>query len=238
MSSLSKKVVFSFCIYGTNKKYCQGLVENLKIIKHHYPNYYTYIYFYHDVPDSYLTLYKSFPNVTLRKTDHFTHPNMVERFFVLDEDPSVDIMIVRDADSRIHARDRFCIDKFIESDFSCHTIRDHHLHHSPILGGLWGLKRNALVGIDMRGLYREYKESVKVHSPESQYGHDMYFLRFCIYPKILDSFIVFTFAAYQRIDEKEFLVLLPSDIPDGNFCGQVLDYDENGNEVQQYTFPV
>lgn len=233
------KVVFSFCVYGSSMKYCEGLTQNLRLIQEHYPEYYTYIYYYHNVPTHFIETYSTFRNVELRKhNDTFHHPNMVDRFFVLEDDPSVDIMIVRDSDSRIHARDRFCIDHFIESTtYTSHTVRDHHLHHSPILGGLWGLKREAMNGMNMRSLYQEYKSTVQNHSPAHQYGHDMFFLRFCIYSLVAASMVVYTFASYHRISDLETLVLLPAEVPDGNFCGQVLDYDEDGHEVQQYTFP-
>ena len=37
--------IFSFCIYGTQKRYYyDGLLKNIKIINDNYPNYYIYIY--------------------------------------------------------------------------------------------------------------------------------------------------------------------------------------------------
>lgn len=234
------KIVFSFCIYGDSKKYCQGLTENLKLIQEFYPETFVHVYHYYDVPKEYLQQYTSFAQVVLKKTNNYFLPNMVDRFFVLDEDPSVDVMIVRDADSRIHDRDRFCIDHFLQSDMLCHTIRDHHLHHSPILGGLWGMKRGALQkNVDMREIYAQYKASVELESPMNKYGHDMFFLRYCIYNLVLPSLIVYTFASYLRIHNDEYLLIIPSTgVKDHNFCGQVLEYDEHGNEIKQYTFPV
>lgn len=236
MSSSSPNVVFSFCIYGNQQKYCRGLVENLKLIQKFYPTYGVRIYYHHDVPEEYLETYRQFPNVELRE---MSTPNMVERFFVLEDDENVDVVIIRDADSRIHMRDRYCIDHFISSKFLCHTIRDHHLHHSPIMGGLWGIKRGFLGDATLRQLYTSYiSSSHSFPQSSSQYGHDMFFLRFCVYPRVLSSFVVYTFAEYLRLHVNEYLILMTADIPDGNFCGQVIDYDVTGQEVQQYKFPV
>lgn len=231
------KVVFSFCIYGEKKKYCQGMIENLELIQQYYPEANVYIYYYHDVPSDYIQQYQSYSNVSLRTTPNFQRPNMVDRFFVLEDDPSVDVVLIRDSDSRIHARDRSCINHFLESAFLCHTVRDHHLHHSPILGGLWGMKQGAL-DVDMRQLYEEYISHVQTQSPIHEYGHDMFFLRYCVYPRVVKSMVVYTFGEYLRLNPHETLILLPSMIMDGNFCGQVIDYDAQGHEVQQYTFPV
>ena len=231
------KIVFSFCIYGTQKKYCQGLVENLKMMEEHFPSALAYVYCYHDVPDEYITTYRSFRSVQLRIPERFDKPNMVERFFVLDEDPSVDVVIVRDCDSRLHTRDRVCILHFLESASLCHTTRDHHLHHSPILGGLWGMKRGCM-SMDMRELYRQYIARGRQVGDMATYGHDMYFLRECVYPLVVDDMLVYTFHQYLRMDPREKLVMMPSDVQDNDFCGQVVDYDEDGQEVKQFTFPV
>lgn len=49
---------------------------------------------------------------------------MMYRFLTLDED-DVELMMVRDADSRIHVRDRYTIHEFVKSDHKAHAIRDH-----------------------------------------------------------------------------------------------------------------
>lgn len=99
------------------------------------------------------------------------------------------------------------------------------------------MKQGAL-DVDMRQLYEEYISHVQTQSPIHEYGHDMFFLRYCVYPRVVKSMVVYTFGEYLRLNPHETLILLPSMIMDGNFCGQVIDYDAQGHEVQQYTFPV
>lgn len=222
------KVAFSFAIYGSLKKYCQGLVENLQLIQEHYPSFYTFIYVYHDVPTEYIEQYQSFPKVCIVKSNDYNRPNMVDRFFVLDQDPTIDVMIVRDADSRIHIRDRYCIDHFIQSSYKCHTIRDHYAHHSPIMGGLWGLKRG-LLNADLQSYYSMYKYLAK--DDTNNYGHDMNFFRAFMYKFLLPSLIVYTFSDRLRIHPSEHLHIIPHPIQNNNFCGQVMIYDGDDNKA-------
>jgi hypothetical protein len=74
---------------------------------------------------------------------------MMYRFLPIDE-PEVELMMVRDADSRIHVRDRWTIHEFIKSQHKAHVIRDHPYHTTPLMGGLWGLKKGL---VDSVGKY-------------------------------------------------------------------------------------
>lgn len=228
------KVAFSFAIYGSLKKYCQGLVENLQLIQQHYPSFYTFVYVYDDVPREYIDIYQSFPNVCIVKSIHYNKPNMVDRFFVLDQDPTVDIMIVRDADSRIHNRDRYCIDHFIESSYKCHTIRDHYAHHSPIMGGLWGLKRGFL-NADLQSYYNMYSYLAK--EDPNNYGHDMNFFRMFMYKFLSPSLIIYSFSHALALHPSENLHIIPNTIQDNDFCGQVIIYDEKDNPIREFSHP-
>ena len=46
--------IFSFCLYGNQKKYCQGLLENIKLINEYYPDFEIWIACGDDVPLKYL----------------------------------------------------------------------------------------------------------------------------------------------------------------------------------------
>ena len=108
--------VFSFCVYGNLKKYCNGLIENLKIIERDYVDFEVWVYHGNDVHIRFLLNIKSqFPKVKLIPILHERTANLtIYRFFPID-DEKVNIMFVRDADSRIHKRDQWCINEFIIS---------------------------------------------------------------------------------------------------------------------------
>lgn len=239
-ASSEKKVVFSFAIYGSQRKYCQGLVENLEMIRDVYPSWYTYIHVYNDVPLHYIETYLSFPNVRLIYPQCSNHPNMVDRFMVLDNDPTVDVMIVRDADSRIHTRDQYCIKHFLaDENVACHTIRDHFLHHSPIMGGLWGLKRGHL-DVPLHMLYQQFLASLSPSERQTNgYGHDMRFLSMRVYPLVVSSLVVYTFTSELRISEPEQLHIIPFPVDEHvDFCGQVIVYDPSTNQpIREHPHP-
>lgn len=73
--------------------------------------------------------------VTLSKVGAIA--GMFWRFLVAD-DVRVDRFIVRDADSRLNARDAFAVLEWIQSGVPIHSVRDHPNHERPMNGGLWG----------------------------------------------------------------------------------------------------
>lgn len=109
---------------------------------------------------------------------------MIERFFAVDE-PEVDVMMVRDADSYVHYRDRWAIHKFLSSPYIAHTIRDHEQHTAPLMGGLWGLRKSA--GLRIRDLYASYIDNVSLGH---RVAHDQNFLMDRIYPQVLGGLLV------------------------------------------------
>jgi hypothetical protein len=108
-------LAFSFCIYnGYNPLYYVGLLENIELIQKHFPEAFIYIYIGNDVPDWYVIELRVRKNVILRFTGETGPRNMIHRFFAIDE-PEVDIMLVRDADSRVHWKDRWAIREFLNT---------------------------------------------------------------------------------------------------------------------------
>ena len=130
--------VFSFCIYNSyNALYYEGLLDNINIIKTHYPEWGIYVYVGNDVPEDFVN---SLSGVIVQYTNEKGPINMLYRFLAIEQ-PGVDLMLVRDADSRVHWKDRWAINEFVNSPYLAHTIRDNPVHCIPMLGGLWGLKR-------------------------------------------------------------------------------------------------
>ena len=62
---------------------------------------------------------------------------MISRFLVLD-DPTVHIAIIRDADSRFSPRELFAVNQWLSSDLMFHSMRDHEYHDVPVMGGMFG----------------------------------------------------------------------------------------------------
>jgi len=208
--------VFSFCLYGGAPKYVKGMFENIKLIQEYYPTWKVYIY-WNSVEELTLTQLRSFSNVVLVPSEYTGNQTMLDRFKPID-DPSVESMFVRDADSRIHERDRWCIDKFMKSPKLFHVVRDHPFHVTVILGGLWGIKRGCIKQ-PMNELIKAYQSM-----NENKQGFDQHFLQNVIYPLVRDKTLIH---GIVRMTPQETVIPIPMKTPH-LFCGQVIEYNPDG----------
>ena len=207
--------VFSFCLYGPeNPKYHVGLIENLQLIQQYFSDWKVYVYVGSDITEERIAKILAFPQVVLRKTGKLGESNMIDRFCAIDE-PGVDVMFVRDADSRIHWKDRWAIQQFLSTSYSLHIIRDHKEHTSPILGGLWGLRKP---DVSIRQLYTQYTED---KSLGHRWAHDQNFLADVVYPKFKrDALVHFS---HERIYQGEIGFTFPFEWSNDIYCGRIED---------------
>lgn len=202
---------FSFCLYGPpNPKYYDGLLRNVEQIHLHFPGWAIYVYVGADVSQAFIDRL-SRAHVRVRPTGRTGPVLMMYRFLAIDE-PDVDVMMVRDADSRIHHRDRFAIQEFIASKFHVHAIRDHPYHTIQLLGGLWGIKKSP-----------ETPAMTPLVEPQVQkpwnFGDDQVFLRDVLYPMIQSQLLVHTSQSYRYSDE-ETHAPFPWAFSEACYCGK------------------
>lgn len=216
--------VFSFCLYGPyNPRYYPGLLENIFLIGKYFPTYKVFVYYGPDVDESMIRSLQACSSVELRETGLIGAINMIHRFYAIDE-PSVDVMFVRDADSRVHWKDRWAIRDFINRpQYVAHAIRDNVEHTTVLMGGLWGIRK--AVGISIRQEYAMYKED---KSRGYRCGHDQNFLADVIYPKVLPRLLVH-FSNNRRL-VGEYAIEFPFAWTNDFYCGRVetefIDYLE------------
>jgi hypothetical protein len=148
--------VFSFCIYGNEINYYNGILENIQIIREYFPEF--EIYVYKGICDPGWV----FENCKIIETQREGAINMLYRYLPLT---FADIGFVRDADSRIYARDRWCIAEFLKSSKNYHIVRDHYYHKEQIMGGIFGWKKslNIDLGLDATIIYSEDMSYLKKH---------------------------------------------------------------------------
>ena len=161
---------FSFCLYGSAPYYYTGLLENIRIIQEFFPDFSIYVYRGQCDPSWILP-----ESVIVIDTGKAGPINMLFRYKACSE---ADIGFIRDADSRITERDRWCIEDFLSSPFSYHVIRDHIWHKSRIMGGLFG-----------------WREKIRIEFDEnhpSGYGYDESVLSQTLYPTIRHQLLVHT----------------------------------------------
>lgn len=212
---------FSFCLYGPeNPKYYHGLLENIFLAGKYFPDWKVYVYCGPDVTNKMIHHLRACSSVELRETEAMGPINMIHRFYAIDES-GVDLMMVRDADSRIHWKDRWAIREFArQPQFVAHTIRDNIEHTADMMGGLWGIRKSA--GLNLHSEYASYKEDAeKGH----RNGHDQNFLSDVLYPKLRDRMLVHYSNNRRKIGETA--VEFPFEWSNDIYCGRVeVDYLE------------
>ena len=178
--------VFSFCLYGpAQDRYYVGMKQNVLLALKYFPDWKVYVYLGPDVDPDMVQWLRGYHNVVLRETGVLGAPNMIHRFYAIDE-PEVDLMLVRDADSRIHWKDRWAIQQFLAApNFVAHTIRDNIEHTAHMMGGLWGLRKSS--GLNLRQLYSQYREDA---SRGHRVAHDQNFLADAVYPAVKSRLLV------------------------------------------------
>jgi hypothetical protein len=211
-----KKKVFSFCIYGTNSKYLDGLVENIENINKNFPSFYIYIYGGYDVPIEYKEKYKSYSKVVYYELEFNDLQLMYYRFFPID-DPEITLMICRDADSNINERDRWCITQFMSTNKSFHIIRDHEHHSLRIMGGMWAIKKGAIKN-KIESMYHIWKEN---HLDIlTNYRSDQLFLEEVIYPKIKNDVLIHSDYNFYNDENVSQILVYDNGV---NFVGNVIE---------------
>lgn len=203
--------VFSFCLYGTSEHYYKGLLENIRIIEEFFPDFSIYVYLGECNPTWTLP-----ENVTILKTGKAGPINAWIRYKPL---AFAEVGFVRDADSRITERDRWCIQRFLESSYSYHIIRDHYWHKSHIMAGMFGWKETYPVVIN---------EDLSV-----SYGYDEQELT-KIYPDIVQKTLVHTNIFALTGEHTERIEPAHKDVYD--FIGNV--YKDDGPEFKYLVDPV
>lgn len=206
--------VFSFCLYGPeNPLYYEGLIENIVLIQTHFPSWKVYVYVAPDVTPQMMNRLRSYSNVVIRTTGKLGAINMTHRFYAIDE-PEVEIMMCRDADSRVHWKDRWAIEQFLASSFMVHTIRDNVEHTATMMGGLWGMRK--VPGISLYDLHEEYK----ARPIDWGVGYDQSFLNDKLYPRVIDIILAhysFDNCRFVRETAEKFPFEWSNDV----YCGRV-----------------
>lgn len=207
---VEKKKIISFCLWGDNKMYTKGAIYNVLLAKKIYPGWVCRFYIPHPTYKTYKYKHPSYNNSDI--ADNMEESNNVplniitelkklgaEIIFVKEDgtyksffwrmraidDPEVNIMIVRDCDSRLTYRERKAVDYWLKSKKQFHIMRDHNWHTTEILGAMWGIKKNG--SIKNISDILDYKDIKKCNV---KYGIDQKILKEKIYPLIKNDCII------------------------------------------------
>lgn len=114
---------------------------------------------------------------------------MVWRFIPM-ADPTVDVMCSRDLDSEWFKREADAVGYWLEkTNKSLHVIRDHYLHHLPILGGLWCYRniKNKTLATSILDCMLNKAEKRIYKGGEAHFGSDQLLLIKCLWKVAKDD---------------------------------------------------
>lgn len=219
------KKVISFSLWGNNYRYIGGALQNASLAKIFYPDWICRFYVGNSTDKIFFDQIQKYDNVEVVKMkEDGDWTGMFWRFFAAS-DPTVDVMISRDADSRLGFREKYAVDEWLNSSKQFHIMRDHPNHGVPILGGMWGVKGSLLS--DIQNISENYK-------PGNFWQTDQIFLSKLVYPKVKSLSLVHdeffenkNFPEASKVRNKNHFV---GQAYDGN--GLVLDVPEYG--IQSY----
>jgi protein O-GlcNAc transferase len=204
------KKVISFSLWGDNPIYTIGAIRNAELSKEIYPDWVCRYYIGKSTPKDIIEKLNSFDNtevIEMESDGDWT--GMFWRFYAAgDED--VDVVIVRDCDSRVNIREKEAVDEWLNSDKGFHIMRDHPYHTTEILGGMWGSKK---------GVVSNIKNLIDIYVKGNFWQVDQNFLKEKIYPQIKNNCLVHD----EFFEKKPF----PSKRPKNLFVGQAFKENDD-----------
>ena len=217
--------IISYCLYGNNHRYTTPIIINAKTVKDYYPGW--TIRVYHDDTVSYEVLNILNQNevqlININQSD-VTHYNLAPKFWRFSPilESKVTAVIFRDADSTFSDREAALVKDWLDSDYTFHIIRDHQLHISPILAGMFGIKNHGFHILSAL-LFNNAQITNK-----NNYNSDQIFLADHLYPLIQKDSLVHT--AYFAFYSENYIRINKCEIPNG-FIGAVFTDKESGNNA-------
>jgi len=209
--------IIAFSLWGNVPKYTIGAIRNAELAKEIYPGWVCRFYIGNDVPLDIVDCLRK-EGAEIVEFGESGWNGMFWRFFAADNHDGV--MISRDTDSRLSAREKAAVDEWLASDKDFHIMRDHPYHQTEILGGMWGV-RNGLLK-DIRRMIVNYNTG----DFDNKYQVDQNFLREVVYPIVQRTSFVHD-EYFMDPDRRPFPI---KRVNARDFVGQVFDE----NEVPQF----
>jgi len=175
------KKVISFSMWGKNPFYIIGGILNADIAEKEWEGWTCRYYMAPTVPKAAVKELAGRKNTEIFMMDEDVSWNGMFWRFYPASDPTVDVMISRDTDSRISIRDKAAVEEWLNSDKDFHILRDCCQHGWPICGGAWG-SRNGVIS-EMIDLIDQYPRK----NIDNNHGIDQKFLGSEIYPRIISK---------------------------------------------------
>lgn len=221
------KKIISFSIWGSNPKYADAAILNLKLQLEIYPDWICRFYVDNTVPAHVLETLRNFNAEVVMMPRSDGNYGLFWRFEPL-KDTTIERFIVRDTDSRLNLREAAAVKEWEESGKEFHIMRDHVEHRAYICGGMWGAT-SEFINKYKDNYDKEREEFLKTLSFQQLYGSrgkyfnvDQPFLWKYVWPRIINSHI----AHIKDLDSLRLTgreKVFPINNPDGMFVGEPIE---------------
>lgn len=223
--------LISYSLYGNQIRYTQPLILNAQEINSFYKGWEMRVYHDNTVPIDIINKLRenNVKLININKTIYLDFAPKFWRFLPIFED-TYDLIIFRDSDSIFTDRESKFVNEWAESNYDFHIIRDHQLHISPILAGMFGIKKKFFA------LFKHQLLKNKQLFRSKSYNADQIFLADFIYKKIINSCLIHTsyFAFYGEFFEK-----IKKVEDESKFIGSIyIDEKKSINTIINYDFIV
>ena len=212
MKNYARKLV-SFYIWGNSDIYNYGLWENALLMPKIYPGWIMSITFTPTANQKVIQELSKLPYVELECMDVPNHSKNTMLRFMPGMQPKNDVVVFRDADSRLLKRDYIAVmDWLNNTNKKAHLMRDHPRNNYKIMAGLWGVREGIIATPEVVLEFDSY-----FRNPEYKKWYlDQVYLSKYIYPLIQNSICVH--ASYNKFekDARSFPKNAPKRHP---FCG-------------------
>jgi hypothetical protein len=146
---------------------------------------------------------------------------MFWRFLPASEN-ELDILLVRDIDSRLSLREVLAVQEWVGSGKGFHIMRDHPYHTCLVMGGMWGCRGNILSNLPYLVWKWRLMRLVIGQRSFHQKGLDQAFLSKIVYPLIEDDVLIHSeFVRFEGEQVRPF----PSQRRGLKFVGEIFNED-------------
>tara|TARA_R110001632_G_scaffold60003_2_gene145774 strand:+ start:972 stop:1643 length:672 start_codon:yes stop_codon:yes gene_type:complete len=212
--------IISYCLWGSDPKYCVGAVKNLNSAKDYYPDWDCVFYVSKDVPEEYIQqLIDGGAYGIFQCNGESNFSFNVNRFLAVDLE-DVSHVISRDTDSRFCQREVDAVNDWVDKGTALHVMKDHPYHGNfPILAGMFGINKCKFPFL-MKEALSFFNEQIK-DKLDNLYYFDQIFLKNFIWNNFKDDCTIH--------DEFFHLKPYPSPRIDKRFIGESFEEDDSRN---------
>ena len=225
--------IISYTLYGNDIRYITPLILNAKNKNDYYPGWKIRVYHDDTVSKEVLIALSNnqvqLINVCQSEFHKYNFAPKFWRFLPIFEN-DIEVLIIRDSDSIFTDREVSLVNKWLETDFDFHIIRDHQLHMSPILAGMFGIKQSFFK------LFSNQLSKHKLLVSSNLYNSDQIFLGDVIYNKVITNTLIHT--SFFAFSNEKFIRINKSN-DSNNFIGAIyIESKGKTNIILNYDFMI